>query len=368
MTKNLRSGIFQILPFLPEEYKYEVIEGVKKQFEIVKYQMQRNDITTVYVCTDSGREGEYIYRLVDKVVGVDNKEKKRVWIDSQTEDEIRRGVKEAKSLSEYDKLSESAFLRAKEDYLIGINFSRLLTLLFSRKLSALLGEKYVVIAVGRVMSCVLGMIVSREKEIRAFVKTPYYRICSQFDFNNSINYEGEWKSVEGTAYYMSKELFKDIGFKDKEAAQAFIEYLRGSDEKTVGIIDSIEKKKEKKNPPLLFNLAELQNESSKRFKLSPDETLKIVQNLYERKMLTYPRTDARVLSTAVAKEIGKNLKGLTNFKRLTLSDSQIENLGDFAQNVLDEALFKNLEKTKYVNDKLITDHYAIIPTGQGIEN
>ncbi|SHK58410.1 DNA topoisomerase [Tepidibacter formicigenes] len=354
------------LPFLPKKYKYEVIKNVKKQFDIVKEQIKREDISTIYVCTDSGREGEYIYRLVDDMIGVKNKVKKRVWIDSQTEDEIRRGVKEAKPLSEYDKLADSAYLRAKEDYLIGINFSRLLTLIYGRTISEYLGEKYTVIAVGRVMTCVLGMIVQREREIREFVKIPYYRINSSFNFKDSLDYDGEWKAVETSKYYMSKLLFKDIGFKEKENAQKFIDELKQDNDELIATIEEIQRKKEKKNPPLLYNLAELQNECSKKFKLSPDETLKIVQGLYEKKMLTYPRTDARVLSKAVAKEISKNIKGLLNINKVCNLDKKDQEINRFVQNILDNEKFKGLEKTKYVNDKAITDHYAIIPTGQGL--
>ncbi|WP_129597954.1 DNA topoisomerase [Anaerophilus nitritogenes] len=355
------------LPFLPKEYKYEIIKNVQKQFNIVKTQMKRKDISTIYVCTDSGREGEYIYRLVDDMVKV-NKIKKRVWIDSQTEEEIKKGVKNAKPLAEYDHLSDAAYLRAKEDYLMGINFSRLLTLCYGNQLSKELGKKYVVIAVGRVMTCVLGMIVQREREIRDFVKTPYYKILSSFLFEEILEYEGEWKSLEGSKYYMSNLLFKDIGFKEKEDAKEFIQELKKDNEECMAIIEDVKRKKEKKNPPLLYNLAELQNECSKKFKLSPDETLKVVQKLYERKMLTYPRTDARVLSKAVAKEIHKNIKGLLNIKKSCNLDKKDEKINEFVQKIVGEELYKGLEKTKYVNDKAITDHYAIIPTGQGIGN
>ncbi|MCT4595501.1 MAG: DNA topoisomerase [Anaeromicrobium sp.] len=365
---KFKKWVLKDLPFLPEEYKYEVIPNVKKQFDIVKSQMKRKDIATIYVCTDSGREGEYIYRLVDEKVGVKNKAKKRVWIDSQTEDEIRRGVKEAKALDEYNKLSDSAYLRAKEDYLIGINFSRLLTLTHGRSISSRLGEKYTVIAVGRVMTCVLGMVVKREREIREFVKTSYYKINSSFKFNDSLEYDGEWKAVEGSNYYMSKLLFKDIGFRDKEKAEEFIEELKEDNEELIGTILSATRKKERKNPPLLYNLAEIQNECSKKFKLSPDETLKVVQSLYEKKMLTYPRTDARVLSTAVAKEIGKNIKGLLNIRKACNLDEKDQEINDFVKKIVDEGKYKGLSKTKYVNDKSITDHYAIIPTGQGLGN
>jgi DNA topoisomerase-3 len=365
--EKLKKWRLEDLPFLPKEYKYEVIKSAKKQFDIVKRQMKRKDVSTIYVCTDSGREGEYIYRLVDEMVGVKNKVKRRVWIDSQTEEEIRKGVKNAKPLSEYDKLSAAAYLRAKEDYLMGINFSRLLTLSYSRKISQKLGKKYVVIAVGRVMTCVLGMIVQREREIRDFIKTPYYKVLSKFQFKDALDYDGEWKAVEGSHFYLSNLLFKDIGFREKEKAQKFIKELKINSE-MMATIEDVKRKKEKKNPPLLYNLAELQNECSKKLKLSPDETLEIVQGLYEKKMLTYPRTDARVLSKAVAKEIHKNIKGLLNMQKVCKLDSKDQEIDGFVKKIMDENLYKNLEKTKYVNDKAITDHYAIIPTGQGMTN
>ncbi|MCT4564532.1 MAG: DNA topoisomerase [Maledivibacter sp.] len=363
-----KKWILDDLPFLPKKYKYEVIQNVKKQFDIVKGQLKRNDVSTIYVCTDSGREGEYIYRLVDEKAVVKNKEKKRVWIDSQTEEEIRRGVKEAKPLEDYDRLSNSAYLRAKEDYLIGINFSRLLTLIYGQTISKYLGEKYTVIAVGRVMTCVLAMIVQREREIRDFVKTPYYKINGSFKFKDLLEYSGEWKAVEGSKYYMSNLLFKDIGFKDKENAEKLIDELKADNNELIGVIEAISRKKEKKNPPLLYNLAEIQNECSKKFKLNPNQTLKIVQGLYEKKMLTYPRTDARVLSKAVAKEINKNLKGLSILNRVCTLDKKDQRLESYVQHILDEGKYKGLEKTKYVNDKGITDHYAIIPTGQGLKS
>jgi len=357
----------QDLPFLPAKYKYEVISNVKKQFEIIKEQMKRDDVSTIYVCTDSGREGEYIYRLVDEMVEVNDKEKKRVWIDSQTVDEIRKGVKNAKPLTDYDNLSSAAYLRAKEDYLMGINFSRLLTLCHSDPISKELGKNYVVIAVGRVMTCVLGMIVQREREIRDFVKTPYYKINGSFQLDESLGYIGEWKAIEGSAYLDSEYLYKEIGFNKKEVAESFISDLYDDNQQIVGIIEQAKRKKETKNPPLLYNLAELQNELSKRLKISPDETLKIAQNLYERKMITYPRTDARVLSTAVAKELNKNLKGLLNIKNIIKSDSGDIDIIEYIDKIYSEGLYKGIEKTKYINDKAITDHYAIIPTGQGIE-
>lgn len=344
----------ETLPFIPEEFKYEVIENVKKQFQIVSGVLNRADVDTIYVCTDSGREGEYIYRLVEQMAGVKGKKRKRVWIDSQTEEEILRGIKEAKDLEEYDNLSASAYLRAKEDYLMGINFSRLLTLKYGNSISSYLNTRYTVLSVGRVMTCVLGMVVRREREIREFVKTPFYRVLSVVQAGEH-SFEGEWKAVKGSRYFESPYLYKENGFKEKAKAEELIEYL--SDEKPLScIVETIEKKQEKKNPPLLYNLAELQNECSKRFKISPDETLRIVQELYEKKMVTYPRTDARVLSTAVAKEIHKNLNGLAKY----------EMAAPYLAEILQFGSHKGLEKTRYVNDKQITDHYAIIPTGQGI--
>lgn len=354
------------LPFLPKEYKYEVIKNVKKQFNVLKTLMERSDVSTIYVCTDSGREGEYIYRLVEDIVEVGNKERKRVWIDSQTEEEIKKGVKNAKPLDEYDDLSNAAYLRAKEDYLMGINFSRLLTLSYGRPLSNHLGKDYVVIAVGRVMTCVLGMIVQREREIQEFVKTPYYKIASCFQFNDAISYDGEWKAIEGSKYYMSNSLYKDIGFMERKNTEEFINYLKENNEDLIGTVESIKKKKQTKNPPLLYNLAELQNELSKKLKINPDETLKIAQKLYEKKMITYPRTDARVLSKAVAKEIDSNLKGLMSMKKFCNLDDSDQDINKYIQKILNEGLYKDIQKTKYVNDKAITDHYAIIPTGQGL--
>lgn len=340
------------LPFLPQKFKYEVIPGVKKQFDIVSNLLNRPDVSTIYVCTDSGREGEYIYRLVEQMANVKGKERRRVWIDSQTEEEILRGIREAKDLSEYDNLSESAYLRAKEDYLMGINFSRLLTLKYGNTIASFLNKKYAVISVGRVMTCVLGMVVRREREIREFVKTPFYRVLNTMKLDG-MKIEGEWKAVEGSQYFQSSKLYKENGFKDKADAQNLIQQL--ADVPTAEVT-SIEKKKERKNPPLLYNLAELQNDCSKMFKISPDETLRVVQELYEKKMVTYPRTDARVLSTAVCKEIYKNIKGL----------EQIPAVRSFAEHILQTGAYKGIAKTRYCNDKMITDHYAIIPTGQGI--
>ncbi|MDR5660004.1 DNA topoisomerase [Serpentinicella sp. ANB-PHB4] len=364
--EKYKKWMLKDLPFLPHKYKYEVINNVKKQFDILMTQLKRADISTIYVCTDSGREGEYIYRLVDELVGVQDKIKKRVWIDSQTEEAIKKGVKNAKPLNEYDNLANAAYLRAKEDYLMGINFSRLLTLIYGRPLSKQLKKNHVVIAVGRVMTCVLGMIVQREREIRDFVKTPYYKINSSFQLDESVDYDGEWKAIESSKYYMSHLLYKDIGFKEKAAAEKFINELKDHDTEVYGIVEAIKKKKETKKPPMLYNLAELQNELSKKLKISPDETLKIAQKLYENKMITYPRTDARVLSNDVAKEIQSNLKGLLRIKQSCNLDPKDEAINQFVQKILTEGLYKDLHKTKYVNDKAITDHYAIIPTGQGL--
>lgn len=342
------------IPFIPDEFKYEVIDGVKKQFGIVSGLLNREDVETIYVCTDSGREGEYIYRLVERQAGVEGKVRKRVWIDSQTEEEILRGIREAKDLSDYDNLSSAAYLRAKEDYLMGINFSRALTLKYSYPIKNYLQTDKAVVSVGRVMTCVLGMVVNREREIREFVKIPFYRILLQ------ISIEGhecsfEWKAVEGSKYYQSPQIYKDNGFLKEEEADAFIGFLE-EEPKQDPVIEKIEKKKETKNPPLLYNLAELQNDCSKFFKISPDETLRIAQELYEKKLTTYPRTDARVLSTAVAKEIQKNIGGLKNYHVAS----------QYAAEVLEKGSYRGIEKTRYVNDKQITDHYAIIPTGQGL--
>ena len=350
----LKKWSLQTLPFIPSEFKYEVIPSVAKQFQIVSSLLNREDVDTIYVCTDSGREGEYIYRLVEQKAQVSGKKRLRVWIDSQTEEEILRGIREAKDLSEYDNLSASAYLRAKEDYLMGINFSRLLTLKYGNSISNYLNTKYSVISVGRVMTCVLGMVVRREREIREFVKTPFYRVISTIDASGH-SFEGEWRAVKGSRYFESFDLYKENGFKTEEKAKELIAHL--SEEKPIQcIVESVEKKKEKKNPPLLYNLAELQNDCSKRFKISPDEALRVVQELYEKKLVTYPRTDARVLSTAVAKEISRNLNGLSKYPPAQ----------PYLQDILSFGSHKNLAKTRYVNDKQITDHYAIIPTGQGL--
>lgn len=352
----LKKWSFQTLPFIPEHFLYEVIPGVSKQFNIVKGLLNRDDVSCIYVCTDSGREGEYIYRLVDDMAKVSpDKEKRRVWIDSQTEEEIKRGIKEAKLLSEYDNLSSAAYLRAKSDYLMGINFSRVLSLKYGRTIMDYLNNgRWSAVSVGRVMTCVLGMVVKREREIRDFVKTPFYRVIGNFGYEGQ-KFDGEWRAVKGSQYFESHLLYKENGFNKKEDAQKLIDELKIETPAVKAVICKAEKKKEKKNPPLLFNLAELQNTCSKLFKISPDETLKIVQELYEKKLVTYPRTDARVLSTAVAKEIHKNISGLRNYALVR----------DIASGILEAQSYKGIEKTKYVNDKQITDHYAIIPTGQG---
>ncbi len=346
------------LPFLPNEFKYELIDGVKKQFFIVKDLLNRTDVSHIYICTDSGREGEYIYRLVDMMAGVKDKIRLRVWIDSQTREEILRGIKEAKDWSFYDNLGASAYLRAKEDYLMGINFSRLLTLKYGRNIANIMGLDKAVLSVGRVMTCVLGMVVRREREIRNFVKTPFYRVIVNIEENN-FTIEAEYKAVEGSRYFNSSFLYKENGFKEEKTAKQFIvdlkEYLKNGGRAKVY---KIENKKELKNPPLLYNLAELQNDCSKMFKISPDECLKLVQDLYEAKLVTYPRTDARVLSSAVAKEIAKNIKGL----------SSLTEFSKICEYIINGEKHKNISKTKYVNDKLITDHYAIIPTGSGISS
>lgn len=354
--ESMKKWDFATLPFLPDHFLYEVIPNVRKQFNIVSGLLNREDVDTIYVCTDSGREGEYIYRLVDQMAKVpDTKKKLRVWIDSQTEDEIKRGIQEAKPMSEYDNLSHSAYLRAKEDYLMGINFSRVLSLKYGYWLNNnFQDQKWTSVSVGRVMTCVLGMVVTREWEIRNFVKTPFYRVLGTFELEGR-SFPGEWKAVEGSKYFASQALYKENGFKEKETALALIDSLMNP-QPVLCAIESVEKKKEKKNPPLLFNLAELQNLASKLFKISPDETLAMVQELYEKKLVTYPRTDARVLSSAVAKEIGKNLRGLQGY------DQAVPYLSYISEN----QTYKGLEKTRYVNDKQITDHYAIIPTGQGL--
>lgn len=361
----LKRWSLDTLPFIPAEWKYEVIEGVKKQFDIVSGLLNRPDVDTIYVCTDSGREGEYIYRLVEQQAHVEGKKRRRVWIDSQTEEEILRGIREAKDLSEYDSLADAAYLRAKEDYLMGINFSRVLTLKYGNTISNYLKlQKGTVIAVGRVMTCVQGMIVKREREIRQFVETPFYRVLAKCSLGGSV-FEAEWRAVEGSEYFTSPKLYKENGFNKEEDARALIEQITEVKMPDTSrnlsvvppadlVITGLEKKKENKSAPLLFNLAELQNECSRLFKISPDETLRITQELYEKKLVTYPRTDARVLSTAVAKEIYKNINGLRGY----------EPAAGYAAEILSGGSYKTIAKTKYTNDKQITDHYAIIPTGQ----
>ena len=354
--EKMRFWRLDTLPFIPKEYKYEIITNTEKQFNTIKNLIEREDVDTIYVSTDSGREGEYIYRLVDQMIGVKDKVKKRVWIDSQTEEEILRGIKEAKDLSEYDSLSDAAYLRAKEDYLIGINFSRLLSLIYSKRLANKLNKDRVVISVGRVMTCVLGMIVEREREIRNFVKTKYYKVVGKFGTTES-NFNAEWKVTENSKLYNSPKLYNDNGFKKEEDAKEFIKTLENKE----AVVKEVKKSKSKENAPLLYNLAELQNECAKKFKLKPEETLEVIQNLYEKKLVTYPRTDARVLSTAVAKEISKNLNGI--YKRF-----DNEEIKGYINKMVAEKYPIDLIKTKYVDDSKITDHYAIIPTGQGYEN
>lgn len=354
--ENLKVWRLNTLPFLPKEYKYEVIPSVQKQFDIIKSLVQREDVNSIYVATDSGREGEYIFRLVEQQIGIKKENRKRVWIDSQTEEEIKRGINEAKDLSEYDSLADSAYLRAKEDYLIGINFSRLLSIIYGRRVAKELEEDKISISVGRVMTCVLGMIVSREREIRNFVKIPYYKVIGEFGDENS-SFKAEWKVNEKSVFFESPKLYNESGFKKEEDAKEFILSLK--DKKA--LVSEIKKSKTKENAPLLFNLAEIQNECTKRFKIKPDQTLDVIQNLYEKKLVTYPRTDARVLSTAIAKVITKNLNGIAKgFK-----DEEIQK---YVEKMSNEKYKTDLTKTKYVNDSKITDHYAIIPTGQGYEN
>lgn len=351
----LRRWSMETLPFIPTEWRYEVIPAVRKQFDIVSGLLKRKDIDTIYVCTDSGREGEYIYRLVEQMSGVSGKKRRRVWIDSQTEEEIKRGVEQAKDLSEYDSLSDAAYLRAKEDYLMGINFSRVLTLKYGNAISSFFrSNERTVIAVGRVMTCVLGMVVKREREIRDFVKTPFYRVLASVSIEGDKGFEAEWKAVEGSAYFESPLLYKENGFKEERHAGELIDKMKANPPVNMQV-QSVERKNENKQPPLLYNLAELQNDCSKFFKLNPDETLKHTQELYEKKLVTYPRTDARVLSSAVAKVIERNIAGLKNLGEYR----------EFAGNILERGAHKSIAKSRYVNDKQITDHYAIIPTGQG---
>ena len=352
---------FDTLPFLPEKYLYEVLPGTKKQFDTVAALLNRDDVDRIYVCTDAGREGEYIYRLVRQEAHVGGKAEKRVWIDSQTEDEMKRGIHEALDISEYDNLSTSAYLRAKEDYLMGINFSRVLSLKYGRTMAAFLNQKYCSIAVGRVMTCVLGMVVRREREIRGFEKTPFYRVFARA-LDTGIAFE--WKATEGSRYYGTPVLYKDNGFLKKENARECIDFMSGGGTWDGDVLKSscdatilsVERKTEKKKAPLLYNLAEIQNDCSKLFKITPEQTLSHIQSLYEKKLVTYPRTDARVLSSAIAKEIDKNLRGI----------GQLSSMSDYVDEIIENEWYKGLEKTKYVDDKKITDHYAIIPTGQGL--
>lgn len=354
--EKLKYWRLDTLPFMPKEYKYEIIPSVEKQYNIIKELITRDDIDCIYVATDSGREGEYIYRLVEMQIGIKNKQRRRVWIDSQTEEEIKRGIEQAKPLEEYNSLSDSAYLRAKEDYLIGINFSRLLSIIYGRRLAKDLGEEKISISVGRVMTCVLGMVVSREREIRNFVKTPYYKIVGHFGEAENI-FSAEWKVNEKSIMWESPKLYNDAGFKQEKDAKEFINTFQ----EKKAVVKEVKKNKTKEKAPLLFNLAEIQNECTKRFKIKPDETLEIIQNLYEKKLVTYPRTDARVLSTAVAKVISKNLNGIAKgFKN--------EEIQKYIRKMVDEKYSTDLIKTKYVDDSKITDHYAIIPTGQGYEN
>lgn len=358
---KLKRWDLEMLPFLPEQFLYEIIDDVKPQFETVKRLLNREDIDTIYICTDSGREGEYIYRLVDRMAGVRGKTRKRVWIDSQTEDEIRRGIQEAKDWSAYDGLSAAAYLRAQEDYLMGINFSRALTLRYGGTLSAFLKRDHTVVSVGRVMTCVLGMTVRREREIRSFVKTAFYRVIGNFS-GNGASFSGEWRAAEGSMYFNSPALYKENGFRKREDAEQLTERLSALISAEAEVLRA-DKKKEVRNAPLLYNLAEIQNDCAKRFKISPDQTLQLVQELYEKKLVTYPRTDARVLSSAVAKEIGRNLKGL---EKLAGSGETADGIGALAREVLAGEAYRKIGKSRYTNDAQITDHYAIIPTGQGL--
>ncbi len=355
--EKLKFWRLDTLPFIPKEWKYEIIPAVQNQFKIVQSLLQREDVEEIYNAGDSGREGEYIQRLVFMMAKPNPKAKiKRVWIDSQTEEEIQRGIREAKDESEYDSLSDSAYLRAKEDYLIGINFSRLLSIIYGRRVAKEVNEEKASISIGRVMTCVLGMVVSREREIRNFVKTKYYKIVGEFG-DDTGTFKADWKVNEKSKMYESPKLYNESGFKKEQEAKNFITSLAGKK----ATITELKKSKQKENAPLLFNLAEIQNECTKKFRIKPDETLEIIQNLYEKKLVTYPRTDARVLSTAVAKEISKNLNGLVKGYK----DEEVQ---AFLNKMITEKYSTNLIKTKYVNDSKITDHYAIIPTGQGFEN
>ncbi|MGI6118554.1 MAG: DNA topoisomerase [Bilifractor sp.] len=360
--ESYRRWSFDTLPFLPGKFRYEVIPSVRKQFHIVKQLLNRDDVGTIFVCTDSGREGEYIYRLVAMMSGADHngKRQKRVWIDSQTEEEIHRGIREAKDLSEYDNLAASAFLRAKEDYLMGINFSRALSIRYAGMISSWMGTKYQAVSVGRVMTCVLGIVVRREREIRHFRKEPFFRVAAELLTGDGVTPgEGKipalWKVSDESMFAGSRKLYRDNGFKEKSDAAALIRELKKCSPQEA-VAEQVSKKTEKKNPPLLYNLAELQNDCSRRFHISPDQTLSVVQELYEKKLVTYPRTDARVLSTAIAKQIDRNIRGLKSYPPAS----------GFSGEILSGDVWKRIGRTRYTDDSKITDHYAIIPTGQGL--
>ena len=343
------------LPFLPEEYKYNVIPDVSKQYDTVHRMLFREDIETVYWAGDAGKEGQTIEENIRRFGGVRPGMKElRVWIDSQTEEEILRGIREAKPMAEYDNLAKSGIMRTIEDYAMGINFSRAMSVKYGKLLNdAAATKSYTAIAVGRVMTCVLGMVVIREREIRNFAETPFYRVVGGFLPEGAETEEtvtAEWKAVNGSKYFESPLLYKENGFKKRESAENLIGELDGKQ----AVVKSLERGTSRKKAPLLFNLAELQAECSKRYKISPDETLQVAQDLYEKKLTTYPRTDARVLSTAVAKEIGKNLNRLKTY----------EPTKTYTERILKEGTYRNIARTQYTDDSKITDHYAIIPTGQ----
>lgn len=337
------------LPFLPKDYKYNVIPNVSKQYDIVHRMLHREDITTVYWAGDAGKEGQTIEENIRRFGGVrDGMEELRVWIDSQTEEEILRGIREAKPMSEYDNLANSGVMRTIEDYAMGINFSRVMSVKYGKLLNdAAATQSYTAIAVGRVMTCVLGMVVIREREIRNFTETPFFRVVGSF---TESEIEAEWKAVDGSKYFESPLLYKENGFKKLESAETLIEELRPRK----ASVKSLEKSISKKRAPLLFNLAELQAECTKRFKISPDETLQVAQDLYEKKLTTYPRTDARVLSTAVAKEIGRNISRLKGY----------EPTRAYVEKILKDGSHYRIADTQYTDDTKVTDHYAIVPTGQ----
>lgn len=337
------------LPFLPVDYKYDVIENVRKQYDIVHGFLHSKDIDKVYWAGDSGKEGQTIEENIRNFGGVrEGMEEVRVWIDSQTEEEIKRGIDEARPMSDYANLGKSGIMRAIEDYAMGINFSRVMSVKYGRLLNDTAGtENYTAIAVGRVMTCVLGMVVIREREIRNFIETPFYRVVGLF---SDAGIEGEWRALEGSKYFESPLLYKENGFKKREDAESFMASLQGKK----ALVKDLEKGLSKKKAPLLFNLAELQAECAKRFKISPDETLQAAQDLYEKKMTTYPRTDARVLSTAVAKVITKNLNGLKGYGPTKT----------YTERILKEGMYRGLANSVYTDDSKVTDHYAIIPTGQ----